>query len=380
MFINFIFIFRPSQSFSTKMRKKKYRSSKTLKEVREMENRSYLNKLSNRIYKNNHSAVPALSNVDDIFEVLSTKIAKYCQVLADLTNCEVFFKAQLPQNLTNFAAHSLSSFNCDQSSDKDESKKKINLNKRSVYWGTHHMLFQHSHNQGLKYDKSAGDSLIKIAQRSFPNDVNNLIDEVLNGDPLGAHDINLKNVSNEKSDTFHVEPALKPHTNASSSEIQIKDCCIRLKRIDDSVYSQYLNKIENVNVNQQQNANDYDLDMSNESELYEPVLLSASSKTTQNFLTNTKTNLVNNEDGDNEEEEDDDDADDDDDEKTFLEKKMLNANEDNDEDGYSCELCLDTNCSFKHLTQLKVSKLEGVLEMLMGCLLSKNEQNFEYYM
>lgn len=42
------------------------------------------------------------------------------------------------------------------------------------------MLFQYSHDQGLKYDKSGGDSLIKINQRSISNDVTNLIEEILN--------------------------------------------------------------------------------------------------------------------------------------------------------------------------------------------------------
>ena len=36
--------------------------------------------------------VPTLTNVDEIFHLLSQKIAKYCQILADLTNCEVFYK------------------------------------------------------------------------------------------------------------------------------------------------------------------------------------------------------------------------------------------------------------------------------------------------
>lgn len=38
------------------------------------------------------SIVPTLTNVDEIFHLLSQKIAKYCQILADLTNCEVFYK------------------------------------------------------------------------------------------------------------------------------------------------------------------------------------------------------------------------------------------------------------------------------------------------
>lgn len=59
-----------------------------------------------------------------------------------------------------------------------------NTRKRSLYWGTHQMLFQYSHNQGLKYDKSGGDSLIKINQRSISNDVTNLIEEILNAPNL----------------------------------------------------------------------------------------------------------------------------------------------------------------------------------------------------
>ena len=41
------------------------------------------------------SIVPTLTNVDEIFHLLSQKIAKYCQILADLTNCEVFYKVSI---------------------------------------------------------------------------------------------------------------------------------------------------------------------------------------------------------------------------------------------------------------------------------------------
>lgn len=41
------------------------------------------------------SIVPTLTNVDEIFHLLSQKIAKYCQILADLTNCEVFYKVTI---------------------------------------------------------------------------------------------------------------------------------------------------------------------------------------------------------------------------------------------------------------------------------------------
>lgn len=45
------------------------------------------------------SIVPTLTNVDEIFHLLSQKIAKYCQILADLTNCEVFYKVLNPLGL-----------------------------------------------------------------------------------------------------------------------------------------------------------------------------------------------------------------------------------------------------------------------------------------
>ena len=107
------------------------------------------------------SIVPTLTNVDEIFHLLSQKIAKYCQILADLTNCEVFYKAQLPivnQPGTNDISSSKSSKKIrhqnnenKHSSNSNQSSMKRNQNgsrKRSLYWGTHQMLFQYSHNQG----------------------------------------------------------------------------------------------------------------------------------------------------------------------------------------------------------------------------------------
>lgn len=135
------------------------------------------------------STVPALTNVDEIFYVLSQKIAKYCQILSDLTNCEVFYKAHLP--ITSNSVHSSSSPASDNSTNNKSKKSKqtpSNKNRsqqRSLYWGTHQMLFHFSHEKGIRFDKSAGDSLIKLNHRSISMDVNKLIDEILHA-PLAT--------------------------------------------------------------------------------------------------------------------------------------------------------------------------------------------------
>jgi hypothetical protein len=46
------------------------------------------------------NTVPTINNVNQIFQLISLKIAKYCQALTDLTNCEVFYKAELPLETT----------------------------------------------------------------------------------------------------------------------------------------------------------------------------------------------------------------------------------------------------------------------------------------
>ena len=167
--------------------------------------------------------VPTMSNVDEIFHLVSQKIATYCQVLADLTNCEVFYKAQLsaaPSSVKETAPHSHQPRNANgksSSSSSNQSKaattKKNNAScnssvpngngnkqhhkqqqqqqqqqRRSLYWGTHQMLFDYSHNQGLRYDKTA-DSLIRIDQRSLTNDVHDLIEEILNEPGLNLQQI-----------------------------------------------------------------------------------------------------------------------------------------------------------------------------------------------
>ena len=62
---------------------------------------------------------------------------------------------------------------------KQNTAAKIRSKQRSLYWGTHQMLFRFSHEQGIRFDKSAGDSLIKLNQRSISTDVNSLIEEIL---------------------------------------------------------------------------------------------------------------------------------------------------------------------------------------------------------
>ncbi len=135
------------------------------------------------------SVVPTLTNVNEIFHLLSQKIAKYCQILADLTNCEVFYKAQLQQGASegqtpHGRGSKKSRYNNPNNSCNSRHHRSNQTKKRSLYWGTHQMLFQYSHNQGLKYDKHGGDSLIKLNQRSISTDVTNLIEEILNAPSL----------------------------------------------------------------------------------------------------------------------------------------------------------------------------------------------------
>ena len=237
------------------------------------------------------------------------------------------------------------------------------------------MLFQYSHNQGLKFDKNGGDSLIKITQRSLSNDVNNLVEEILNEEPLAnlkQVSSNLVNLNEEKSKLDSELNAFKPNSmqsnpsmfnriNEKSDNVQIKDCCIMIKRLNDIVYDQYLNKFEHIN-NQldKKQQTDIDLDVPVEQELYESS--EGINKVKENIFLNNdpdiktalRNSLVNNEENENEEDEEDDEDDEEDDEKALFEKNCFNLNEDNEEDFYSCELCINSNLSFKHLTQLKV--------------------------
>lgn len=274
------------------------------------------------------NTVPALSNVDEIFQLLSQKIAKYCQVLADLTNCEVFYKAQLPLPQINEA-------NSGQKPKSKYKQKTKNPQIRSLYWGTHQMLFQYSHNQGLKYDKSQGDSLIKINQRSLSSDVTNLIEEILNEPSLTL-----------KQSKLASSKAKKTNLNLNERKVDIKDCCVYLNRLDDSIFDQYLNKFELSN-NQMSclNKHEYeeDLRLPGEEELY-----SDEYRINFNKFINKSERL--NGSGNNEDEDEEDDEDDLD-EKALLVKNCFGLN-DNEEDYYSCEYCI--NHSYKHLTQLKV--------------------------
>ncbi len=293
----------------------------------------------------NNLIVPTLNNVDDIFEILSNKIAKYCQVLADLTNCEVFFKAQLPQPLNKTTTNVLTSYNhSDLQNQKynSENNGQLNLIKRSVYWGTNKMLFAHSHSQGLRFDKKVGDSLIKIMHHSFLNDADDLVDEILVADPLEMSLANIKNVPNNKPKLNSNQNQVDSNKSDSSSEkIQIKDCFISLKRINDCTYDKYLDKFENSNNNiDALNTIDFntEFDMPTEFELYDTTANKSNHLLKKQ---NEETNLR----------EEDEEEENEEDEKTLLEKNCFNLNEENVEDYYTCEMC--TN-SYKHLTQLKV--------------------------
>ena len=359
--------------------------------------------------------VPAITNVDEIFQLLSHKIAKYCQILSDLTNCEVFYKAQLPLNNEAQTANT-----------KSASKRNLNK-KKSLYWGTHQMLFQYSHNQGIKYDKNGGDSLIKINQRSISNDVTNLIEEILNAPSLQSSDtenntksanseqLHKKQLSNFRSyeDIINEMEVNQSQTcdgddnddddddddNAcvitssdfiSSNQmkiqnIDIKDCCVYLNRLDDELVENYLHKFESkynnndgdcligediigeekndevVNVVYRENKNCLSLnELPSEEELYSDEFRVNLSRLGDASGARVG-RLIN---GDDDEFEDDSI----DDERTLLEKNLCETDlNENDEDFYTCEKCdpNNNNHSFRHLPQLKVNLIEILFFFLL---------------
>ena len=55
------------------------------------------------------------------------------------------------------------------------------------------MLFQFSHDQGIKYNKQSGDSLIKLNNRSISTDINQLIEEILNAPSTSSSTVTNEN-------------------------------------------------------------------------------------------------------------------------------------------------------------------------------------------
>lgn len=344
------------------------------------------------------SVVPTLSNVDEIFQLLSHKIAKYCQILADLTNCEVFYKAQLPSNESIPAS--------------TKKSKSSNDRIKSLYWGTHKMLFQFSHNQGIKFDKANGDCLIKVNQRSLSSDVNNLIEEILNEPSLNLKQIESltqvnDNPNKNKITTVQIDntvemiqPQHRPvqtENNNDKDKLLIRDCRVYLDRLNDDLFDEYLNKFEyktqesgilNDNPNHIDNNclcidDEFDLNLNyylklpDDRELYSDdfKLLNKSrnknkklkknkSKTSKNacgpWSSSTSISSDNeayDDDEDDDEEDDDDDEDEDEDERVLLGKNCFNVNDEDEqfyenEDDFKCDCC---NVSFRHLTQFKVT-------------------------
>ena len=177
-----------------------------------MDKESIQNSIKNRL---NNNFTP--TNADEIFQILSQKIAKYCQILSDLTNCEVFFKSNLNNN-------------------------------RSLYWGTYKMMFNYTH-QGLQYDRN--DSLIKISGRSLSSDIANIVEELLNVESLDSS--NNKTIDN--NETINEEKLLLATTTASAAHnmtstisnddsIELKECVVFMDRLDDQLYEHYLEKFE----------------------------------------------------------------------------------------------------------------------------------------
>ena len=161
--------------------------------------------VSGKKRKNGTNYTP--SNADEIFQILSQKIAKYCQILSDLTNCEVFFKSSLNNN-------------------------------RSLYWGTYKMMFNYSH-QGLQHDRN--DSLIKISGRSLSNDISNIVEELLNVETLdkSGHGNSVTNTSILLNDTTNEKVETEVH-----DDVEIRDCVVFMDRLDNRLYEHYLEKFE----------------------------------------------------------------------------------------------------------------------------------------
>lgn len=86
-----------SSAISTNVRSTGFSSSSGSKRKNStLANKANINGNGNHQVIPSSSIVPTLTNVDEIFHLLSQKIAKYCQILADLTNCEVFYKVLNP--------------------------------------------------------------------------------------------------------------------------------------------------------------------------------------------------------------------------------------------------------------------------------------------
>ena len=338
------------------------------------------------------SVVPAISNAEEIFQLLSQKIAKYCQILTDLTNCEVFYKAQLPlvPEAQNSASKNLTP---KTSASKYKPKNVVNKNIRSLYWGTHKMLFEHSHGHGLRYEKINGDSLIKISTRSLASDINSLIEELLN---MNESNTNPSTVSNSlltnNSESQPVSTNTIPTTIAAAtvtkkkmyksfvdsaktasdtSKVEIKDFFVGLERMDDNVFEQYLNKFELVNNSVDNTKTMFDLEdlveecrVENEAVIYSDEFRVDSSRCLKKPDCNSKRKrkmeeMVGGDEQDQGEEDEEENVESEDlDERTLLERNCFYINDqtelnESEEDLFTCEYC--TGHYYKHLTQLKVN-------------------------
>lgn len=311
---------------------------------------------SNYSLNRNHSnkfncsslVVPSVSNVEEIFQFLSQKIAKYCQVLADLTNCEVFYKAQLPHNMNIITSeHNFSN---------DRKSQETIIKNSSVYWGTHQMLFEYSHGKGIRFSKKNGDCLIRINQRSFTNDVNNLIEEILN-EPTIDYKIasKKKNLSRSsisesiQKDLNNLDKGINEILNEPSSNINIRDCYIVLNRIDEKQTEAHLKNFEKKNnkINLNTNKHEYitELNIPEEDELYSDQFSINLDEDGQEFNNNLFQNFYN----------------------YSLKSQITNEiqglkiicvknsqeKESRFEEFFQCDQC--KNCYFRHLTQLKVT-------------------------
>lgn len=156
------------------------------------------------------TTVPKLANDEQIFEHLCKKIAKYCQLLSKLTNCDAFFKAELALESVDLetASHGKQRRGAEAHSTTTSSRgleasrtrpmprcKKMRpyVNMRSLYWGTNRLLHDYTHEPGIRFERSNGDALIYVERDLLANveNIQAIIDEIVT-EPNSSFSTNTK--------------------------------------------------------------------------------------------------------------------------------------------------------------------------------------------
>lgn len=199
------------------------------------------------------STVPKLANDEQIFELLCKKIAKYCQLLAKLTSCEVFYKAELTRNSSNPSRCSKQHLIDDDQRTGDSTsrtrpkryqpKNIRNPNVRSLYWGTNRLLYEFSHERGIRFEKAQGDSLIDVEHGTSVavENIESIIDEIVNGPGASIKKPQVKRKEASESKLSGNNEVIDEQPRSS---IVLKDCFVRLNRLDECIVEAHLGKFE----------------------------------------------------------------------------------------------------------------------------------------